>query len=148
MISLQVIFAIIVCHWLADFVFQTDKMAKGKSEKWEDLLNHTFVYSIIIGFSSCFFLSPYKYGVLEPSLFMIITFVCHTITDYFTSRFNSKLYAKVEKYRALEAANLTYPSDYYKKKEGLAIHNFFVAIGADQLLHYAQLFLTYYFLIQ
>jgi|GEM_PF-978891 len=148
MISLKVILAILIAHFIADFVLQTDKQARGKSKNWNDLLGHTFKYSIVIGFLSCFILYPYKYGVLEPCLFMFITFVCHTITDFFTSRLNSRLYAKVEHYRAMKQEYL-HESDkwnYYDKKQGLAAHNFFVSIGFDQLLHYAQLFITYYLL--
>jgi hypothetical protein len=52
-------------------------------------------------------------------LFPIITFIAHTITDYFTSRLNAKLWAKGN------------------------VHNFFVSIGFDQYLHYLQLFITY-----
>jgi uncharacterized membrane protein YagU involved in acid resistance len=116
------IFSIIIIHWFADFVIQTDRQAKGKSKNWSDLLEHTFVYSIIFGFAFCFFLQPYKYGVFTPSLFFLITFICHTITDYFTSRLNSKLWEKGE------------------------VHNFFISVGFDQVLHYIQLFTTYYLL--
>ena len=122
MISLQIVIYIIIVHWIADFVLQTDKMAKGKSSNLEDLLSHTIVYSGFIGLASCFFLSPYKHGFLEPSLFMTITFFCHTITDYFTSRLNSNLWSKGK------------------------THYFFVSVGFDQILHYAQLFITYYLL--
>jgi hypothetical protein len=59
-------------------------------------------------------------GVL--SLFVWITFLSHTIQDYFTSRLNSRLWAKGD------------------------THNFFVSIGWDQVLHYTQLLLTYYYL--
>ena len=38
------IFSIIGIHWLADFVLQTDKQAKGKSKNWSDLLSHTWSY--------------------------------------------------------------------------------------------------------
>jgi hypothetical protein len=55
--------------------------------------------------------------------FGFITFIFHTITDYFTSRLNSKLWKKGD------------------------VHNFFVSIGFDQVLHYVQLFLTYKLLI-
>lgn len=119
--KIEIIIAIIIIHWIADFVLQTDKQAKGKSKNWEDLLNHTFIYSTIFGIVSCFFLpvnKPY-YGVYLPIIFFIITFICHTITDYFTSRLNSKLWEKGQ------------------------VHNFFVSIGFDQVLHYIQLFLTY-----
>jgi len=51
--------------------------------------------------------------------FVLITFVAHTITDYFTSRLNAKLWAKGD------------------------VHNFFVSVGFDQVLHYVQLFVTY-----
>ena len=112
------IFSIILIHWFANFVMQTDKQAKGKSKNWNDLLEHTFMYStiwiipatIIMGANGC--------------LFVLITFIAHTITDYYTSRLNSKLWQKGD------------------------IHNFFVSVGFDQVLHYVQLFTTYYYLKQ
>lgn len=45
--NLTVIFTILFCHWLFDFVFQTDKQAKGKSKNWSDLLAHTSLYSFL-----------------------------------------------------------------------------------------------------
>jgi hypothetical protein len=122
--NLTEIFSIIFIHWFADFVLQTDKQAKGKSTNWSDLLSHTFMYSVtfwgllsllnpLFNMSLSFHFSFY---------FWLITFVCHTITDYFTSRLNSRLWAKGD------------------------VHNFFVSIGFDQVLHYVQLFTTYYLL--
>lgn len=134
------IFSIILIHWFADFVLQTDKQAKGKSKNWTDLLSHTFTYSLVwlfVGF--CIYLKQFKpYNSLHNAimndywkhyiplglLFVLITFICHTITDYFTSRLNSKLWAKED------------------------VHNFFVSVGFDQVLHYMQLFITYYLLKQ
>ena len=118
--SLIEIFGIIIIHWIADFILQTDKQAKGKSSSWKDLLSHTFYYSLFwmfcgVAFSGWFDL---KLSVL----FCLITFTAHTITDYFTSRLNSKLW-----------------------KDGKT-HLFFVSIGFDQILHYAQLFVSYYIL--
>lgn len=124
MLSLTEIFSIILIHWFADFVLQTDKQARGKSKNWSDLLEHTTVYSLVFGIIMCFILpvdKPYI-GVYLPLAFFFITFIAHTITDYFTSRLNSKLYAKGD------------------------IHNFFVSVGFDQVLHYVQLFTTYYLL--
>lgn len=122
------ILSILLIHWIADFVCQTDKMATGKSKNWTDLLHHTGVYSAIwfIPILGMFVF----YGTLEniPLLvqkciaFCLITLICHTATDYFTSRLNSKLWAD--------------------KK----VHYFFVSIGFDQWLHYVQLFLTYQYL--
>jgi len=111
------IFSILLIHWFADFVLQTDKQAKGKSKNWSDLLSHTFYYSLcwlIIGIGLSGWL-----GIKEVVLFSTITFIAHTITDYFTSRLNAKLWAKGD------------------------VHNFFVSVGFDQFLHYLQLFLTY-----
>lgn len=121
MISLGVIFSILIIHWYADFVLQTDKQARGKSKNWGDLLEHTFSYSLV------WLLISIPYGASIDSLwfglwFTLITFVCHTATDYFTSRLNSKLWEKGQ------------------------VHNFFVSVGFDQILHYVQLFLTFYYL--
>ena len=138
MIDLKVVLAIILIHWLADFVFQTDKMAKGKSKNWNDLLSHTGTYSFVWLFiGGCIYLQQFRpynpehnkiiniywsYWIPRGILFVFITFIAHTITDYFTSRLNSKLWAKGD------------------------VHNFFVSIGGDQVLHYTQLLLTYYIL--
>jgi len=72
------------------------------------------------------FLQSFNSGEFFPkwsvALFCLITFITHTITDYFTSRLNSKLWEQGK------------------------VHNFFVALSFDQILHYVQLFLTYWFL--
>lgn len=122
------IFSIIFIHWLADFVFQTHWQATNKSKDDMALLSHTATYSIT-WFIPIFVLFLYfckindVYFKINASVFFcVITLVIHTITDYFTSRLNSKLWAKGD------------------------IHNFFVSIGFDQCLHYVQLFLTYYLL--
>lgn len=116
MINLTIVFSIIIIHFVADFVFQTHWQASNKSKRWDALIKHTSVYSICwIPF--CMYLDMY----MTP--FVIITFITHTITDYFTSRLNTKLWQKGE------------------------IHNFFVSVGFDQVLHYIQLFLTYKLLI-
>jgi len=124
MIDLKIVLAIILIHWLADFVFQTDKMARGKSKNWNDLLSHTGTYSFIWFCFVPFYvlLNLDTYVEWTGTLFVLITFIAHTITDYFTSRLNSKLWAKGD------------------------VHNFFISIGFDQVLHYTQLLLTYYIL--
>jgi hypothetical protein len=122
--NIYVLIAILLIHWIADFVLQTDKQAKGKSKNWGDLLGHTITYSACwIPFSFFVFYSPISYFGIHTSeglyMFPIITFIAHTITDYFTSRLNSKLWAK-----------------------GNA-HYFFVSVGFDQILHYVQLIITF-----
>lgn len=116
------IFSILLIHWFADFVLQTDKQAKGKSTSWAFLLEHTFMYSLTWLVPITFVGSITGLFTIKMLWFVPITFVAHTITDFYTSRINSSLY-----------------------KEG-KIHEFFVSVGFDQVLHYIQLFLTYYYL--
>lgn len=111
------IFSILILHWIGDFILQTDWQAQNKSKDNEALLLHTINYTLIWLLPITLVLN-FEYAVY----FCIITIFCHTITDYFTSRLNSKLWAA--------------------KK----VHNFFVSIGFDQILHYIQLFTTYYLL--
>lgn len=124
-------FIIIVIHYIADFVFQDERWAVGKSKSIDLLLRHTWVYSVIWIIPIDILISikfPFKssgWMIMTTMFFVLITFVFHTITDYFTSKITSRLYAK--------------------GKFGSSIPNlgFFSMIGFDQVLHYAQLFLTY-----
>jgi len=120
-VNLIEILSILGMHWFADFVLQTDKQAKGKSKNWGDLLSHTLNYSLV--FWGLIMIMT-KGDVFVSSYFWIITLLTHTITDYFTSRLNSKLWSEGK------------------------VHNFFVSIGFDQYLHYMQLFVTYWLLVK
>lgn len=131
--TLVEIFLIILIHWIADFVLQAEKWALGKSKNWDDLLNHTFTYSIawfIPVMAMFMFLCSNTWTngmyIYYSTFFIIITFIAHTITDYFTSRIVSKKFEN--------------------KHYGSPIPNFgaFTIIGIDQVLHYFQLFVTYY----
>jgi len=128
MIDIKVVLAILFIHWFADFVLQTDWEAKNKSKSNSALFQHVFKYSLV--WVACIILvavagivsgfSQEDIGWSEFMwLFPTITLVCHFATDYVTSRINSKLYAKGK------------------------IHEFFVSVGFDQFLHFAQLLLTY-----
>ena len=117
-ISIWDVFLLLFFHWVGDFVMQSDKDAKGKSTSWVHLLSHTLSYTI------CFLPIVLAHGDVRWFLFMPITFVAHTATDYYTSRVNSQLY-----------------------NEG-KIHDYFVSIGFDQLLHFAQLIITFQILKQ
>ena len=121
--TLITIIVFLVIHWFADFVLQTDKQAKGKSKNWKDLISHTKSYSLVWWICGMVYaISVENYISWSVTKFVVITFVAHTITDYFTSRLNSKLWAQGK------------------------THAFFVSVGFDQILHYLQLFATYYFL--
>jgi hypothetical protein len=124
-----VAFIITIIHWFADFVLQTDWQAQNKSKNNFALLSHTSNYSLVWMIPMGFVFGIVKEGattewiVWSSMYFCIITFIAHTITDYFTSRLNSRLW-KVNQ-----------------------VHYFFVGVGFDQVLHYGQLFSTYHYLL-
>lgn len=122
MMSLNEIFYLLVIHWVCDFQLQTDKQAKSKSTNLDNLLSHTFIYSYSITLLLMLYniySTNFNSNVLSIISFFVITFTFHTLTDYITSKINKKLWDKGD------------------------VHNFFVSIGFDQILHYFQLFITY-----
>lgn len=79
-IGVWTVIMLLVIHYVADFVFQTDWQAVNKSKNNRALATHVGTYSI-----------PFLVLGLP---FWAITFVTHFVTDYFTSRlvahFNKK----------------------------------------------------------
>ena len=126
--NLYEILAIIIAHWISDFVLQTHEQAtkKSSSNYWlsQHIATYTISMTILIGTLVMFKMQLREYHYIDFTLtsFIVITFIAHFITDYFTSRLNSYLWAKGD------------------------VHNFFVSVGFDQVLHYTQLFGTYYLL--
>jgi hypothetical protein len=128
-------FIIILVHFVADFLLQTEEMAVNKSKDNYALFSHVLTYSTVWLFASCLILGitrPHEttsWYVENSILFFGATFLLHYWTDYFTSRITSKKFANKE---------------YYAKFPGFGA---FAVIGFDQVLHYAQLFYTYNFII-
>jgi len=75
---------VLVIHWVADFIMQTDDMAKGKSSSNKWLLAHTGTYTLVM-----------LAATLSP-MYAVVNGIVHTIVDYITSRISSKLWAKGE----------------------------------------------------
>ena len=111
-------------------------MATRKSKDFGHLVMHTMVYSFTWLMGAAFLFSQdCDTSILGKCVdaekvfaFVGVTFVAHTITDYLTSRLTSKLFAS---------------KTYYT---GIPNFGAFSIIGLDQVLHYAQLFLTFYYL--
>lgn len=107
-------------HFLADFIFQTDEMAKGKSKSNFVLTEHVATYTFIMFLGNVIFMFPHlaEMGLtvremdLLFAIYILYIFGTHWGTDWITSRINSKLF-----------------------KQGKT-HLFFVSIGLDQLIHY------------
>lgn len=115
MIDLKTIILILVVHFLADFVLQTQEQAEKKSTDTDFLIYHVATYTAVWLFISYTMLGTWW----KPLIFAFLTFLAHYWTDYCTSR-------QVKRW--------------FEKKNW---HNGFVVIGADQILHYVQLLLTY-----
>lgn len=131
------IFTIIIGHYIADFLLQDVKWAENKSKSNVHLLAHTMMYSafwlvlaLIIDVYSMESTGNWCFHIYQVQYFVVITFICHTITDWITSRIVKKKFEN--------------------KEYGTAIPNTgaFSVIGLDQVFHYIQLFLTYYLLIK
>jgi hypothetical protein len=120
MLSFSTILLILLVHWLADFCLQTDGQARRKSTEIGPLAEHVTTYSMVwLLVSYSLFLDWEK-----AALFAVITWWAHYWTDYFSSRIG-----KV----------------YWDRKD---LHNGFVVMGFDQILHYVQLLLCYIWLIK
>lgn len=102
MITIFEVLTILSIHWISDFIFQNEKWSKEKSNSIKSLLAHTLTYSLMwVVFISLFLLGGYLYDlpnfkidVIKSIFFVFITFITHTITDYFTSKVVSKKFKK------------------------------------------------------
>jgi len=121
-------------HFVGDFLLQSDWMALNKSTYWRALLLHTTIYSL------CFA----NYGLS----FVAITFLTHTLTDAVTSRITSELwFINLTPYDDCGECRMTMAqNEYLATVTNWKRHCFFVAIGADQLIHMWTLYLTAYYL--
>lgn len=80
-IPVNLLFLIVIYHWLADFVFQSDWMAKNKSSNYKALGVHISIYTLI--FLAVF---GWEYALVNGAL--------HFCTDWVTSRITKKLWEK------------------------------------------------------
>ena len=131
-------FILIVIHYVADFMAQTEEMALGKSKSFKILLKHTGIYTFIFYLAFALWcIYQNHFGTItvqdmgwSPWLFLFfpIIFVTHFIIDYVSSKITARKFEKKQYYTP--------------------IPNFgaFSIIGLDQVAHYGTLFLTYYIL--
>ena len=126
--------SLLACHFLSDFILQSDWMATNKSKNWLALLWHVSVYSLPFFFLIAWLtLDPNKAG-----FFWMATFISHFLTDAVTSRITSKLW--------FFRPNPIIPTLW--EPSGGNRHYFFVMIGLDQLIHFWTLAWTYNLLIK
>lgn len=124
----------LTAHFVGDFLLQSDWMATNKSKRLDALAFHAGCYSV------CFL----PWG----PWFAIATFGLHFAQDAITSRITSRLWfirttPAVKGWRELSEEVATEQTAYWIDWLPTR-HRFFVAIGADQLLHYWLLIWTWH----
>ncbi len=111
------------CHWFFDFVCQSKETGETKHKSLKVLFWHVLTYTSLMTLSMAAWTGIRStedwHNLLQ---FQGITFVCHFITDFFTSRYNAK---------QLKAGR---------------IKRLLNAIAFDQWLHQGQIIFTIYFL--
>ncbi|WP_439398641.1 DUF3307 domain-containing protein [Bradyrhizobium sp. PMVTL-01] len=113
-IPLWVLLVLGLHHWFGDFVMQSDAMAKGKSKRFGVLSAHVGTYSVVMAGAACIVM-PDPYSAMR---WVAINAALHLCVDFGTSRISARYFARGD------------------------VHNGFVTIGFDQLLHLACLVLT------
>ena len=85
MISLTVITLILILHFVADFLMQTDWMAQNKSKSNKALGSHILMYTSVL-------LLPAV--VLGPvwAVWAVVNGLIHGVIDYVTSKWSSSLW--------------------------------------------------------
>lgn len=78
------IIAVLWVHWIADFIFQTDKMALNKSTSVKWLSSHVAVYSLPM------FFFGWKFALFNGA--------AHFCVDFCTSRATSYLWKKGDRH--------------------------------------------------
>jgi len=109
---------IMLIHFLADFGLQTHDQAVNKSTSHDWLFKHVGVYSLIWLIATIPIFGIYSFS------FAWITFMTHYITDYCTSRIGKPFWEKED------------------------MHNGFVVVGFDQMIHFITLWYTFKLFIQ
>lgn len=127
--------ALLAVHWFADFVLQTHWQASNKSKNNTALLWHVIVYTSAIGLASIAMFG----SVGGP--YAAVNGLLHLATDWCTSRVTSRLFMK-----QFSIINISGPGvgdgPHLIGKSNLSLHNFFVVVGLDQLIHHVTLGLT------
>lgn len=137
-LELVLVLQIVFAHWVSDFVLQSGWMANNKSKNWRALLAHVATYTAsmtVLMFIMAILLSDtvIKFNMINgiilamtPSAYMawiLLNGVLHLITDAITSRITYKLWGRSK------------------------MHEFFVVVGFDQMIHYTCLFVTLWYMM-
>lgn len=120
MVSFKFLAVILLSHWIADFICQTNEMAQNKSSSNHWLSKHITMYSFVMVLTAGMHIALSQ---RDSNPLAILGWVCmngvlHFCIDFVTSRVNKYLWDQGQ------------------------VHNFFVSVGLDQALHLLCLFGT------
>lgn len=79
---LKILYKIITCHMLGDYVLQTDFLAQTKGKNWYNLIVHCVLYTLPFAFA-------FGFDIVKIS----ILFVTHIIIDAAKARYHKVNYA-------------------------------------------------------
>lgn len=143
---MEILTALIVGHFLGDFILQSNWMALNKSKSFIALAAHVAAYSLGLGavMFLCFWawaaFPEWQYRNLWR--FIVVNGVLHFLIDAATSTLTSALWFVKPGWGAVDGEEREPILVFDSSKR----HWFFVAIGFDQTLHYLLLvWLTFYY---
>lgn len=124
-ISLPFVLWLTFTHWLADWVVQTREQAEAKHRSLKALSAHVVTYTMTLWYLlACAGLLVTGFATLVALTgYVAINGALHWVTDYYTSRLNARLWRSGNQ------------------------QAFWVALGADGLIHLWTLLLTAAWLI-
>jgi hypothetical protein len=108
-------------------------MALNKSKRWDALALHVMAY--VPALMLALGLLRVEFRLETPWLFLGVNAVAHFVQDAITSRLTSRLWPFPKVGEGMRP-------NWIQVEVKNTRHWFFVAIGADQLLHYVTLFVT------
>jgi hypothetical protein len=107
-----------IAHWLGDFVFQSRKVAEGKSKSFRILGQHVALYTATLAAVMVPVITQH-HSLKSAIAYVLINGFMHFIIDATTSKATTYYWGKDEK------------------------SNFWNTVGLDQTLHWMHLLITY-----
>jgi len=122
MITIYLLNAILIGHFMADFLFQ-NQFSKHKNESLLWMSLHSIIYGLIFGM--IFYAATYKlYDTNLIQYYIILNTILHYAVDVITTIIRKQMW----------------------KADDLPMNGFFPTIGFDQLLHLLILYHTFVFM--
>lgn len=142
-IAINFISVICVNHIVADFVFQTRKMAENKADSLKWLSIHVATYGVIFTILCLLLFGIFFRDVItlaDTLKYCLLNTMIHFGVDYVTSRITKHFYLKAEmiKEQYKETEDIQTP----RKKIREAMKGFWTTIAVDQLIHFETLYQT------